>query len=156
MTCRCGNTTRYVCRHTIARKYSHFFRYIPSSNEIIILFHVSNISMNVLNYVGNYWHGIVEMLIISIVHKNIVCRHDTIPMLELEGMEKLCWHVTCNTILFQSHFLHILQCISSQELSNRIPIISYFLLPDLQRSEFDSVCESNESKWIGVSHYCVE
>ena len=120
------------------------------------MFHVSNISMNVLNYVGNDWHGIVEMLIISIAHKNIVCSHNPIPMLELEGMEKLCWHVTCNTILFQSHFLHILQCISSQESSNRIPIISYFMLSDLQGSKFDSTYEPNESKWLGVSHACVE
>ena len=104
-----------------------FVTYIPSSNEIIILLHVSNISMNVLNYVGNDWHGIVEMLIISIVHKNIVCTHNPIPMLELEGMDKLCWNVTCNTILFKTHFLHISECISSQESSNRLPFIRYFL-----------------------------
>ena len=133
-----------------------FVKYIPSSNEIIIQFHVSNISMNVLNYVGNDWRGIVEMLTISIVHKNIVCRHNPIPMLELERMDKLCWHVTCNTILFKTHFFHISEWISSQESSKGIPFISYFLLPDLQVFEFDSACETNESKWPGLSHSCVE
>ena len=133
-----------------------FVRYIPSSNEIIILFHVSNISMNVLNYVGNDWHGIVEMLIISTVHKYIFCRHNPIPMLELEGMDQLCWHVTCNTVLFKTNFLHISECISSQESSNRLRFISYFLLPDLQVFEFDSSCEPNESKWLRMSRSCVE
>ena len=71
-------------------------------------------------------------------------------------MEKLCWHVTCNTIVFKTHFLHISQCISSQESSNRLPIIFYFLFQNLQGSEFDSACDPNESKWLGVINSCVQ